>query len=489
MPLITSTKKFGQIVKNNPIPIKMIRFKFLSILFVMALLYSCDDTTPGIGKSTIPEEDHILSDTASYEITTKSILVDSVYARTRTAYLGRYTDPVFGKFNADFMAQFTCTDNFEFPETMQNVNKLDLFVQYTGFYGDSLAAMKMQSDTLNRVIPEEAKSNFYTSIDPSKYYNKNASPIASVTYSAGGASVDTIFTSGTTKVYNQTVKLPLSLGKFMQDKYKENKNNYKDASQFIKNVLKGFYIHCASGDGSVIYIDNLVLQISFNYLIESSTGKVDSLVTGISRFAATKEVIQVNHFQNSSTLKDLANDNNSTYIKTPAGIVTEAMLPMDKIELSHSKDTLNSASVSFTKYNSDDLNAKYPMGTPQYLLMIRKSDLYSFFENSKLPDSKTSFLTTLGTTAATKNQYTYSNIARLITHCLAEKKAGLKSNPNWVNDNPDWNKVVLVPVNVEYDSSSTNPSVIKVTNSLGMQSIKLVGGKDKLKMKLIYTKF
>jgi hypothetical protein len=80
----------------------------------------------------------------------------------------------------------------------------------------------------------------------------------------------------------------------MQDKYKENKNNYKDASQFIKNVLKGFYIHCASGDGSVIYIDNLVLQISFNYLIESSTGKVDSLVTGISRFAATKEVIQVN---------------------------------------------------------------------------------------------------------------------------------------------------------------------------------------------------
>ena len=98
MPLITSTKKFGQIVKNNPIPIKMIRFKFLSILFVMALLYSCDDTTPGIGTSTIPEEDHILSDTASYEITTKSILVYSVYARTRTAYLGRYTDPVFGEF-------------------------------------------------------------------------------------------------------------------------------------------------------------------------------------------------------------------------------------------------------------------------------------------------------------------------------------------------------------------------------------------------------
>ena len=230
--------KFGHIIKNNSIHKKMIRFKFLSIMFIMALLYSCDDSTPNIGGSTIPEGDHILSDTASYEITTKSILVDSVYARTRTACLGSYTDPVFGEFTADFMAQFTCTDDFEFPETMQDVKGLDLFVQYTKFYGDSLAAMKMQIDTLSKVIPEESNANFYTSINPDNYYNKNAAPIVSITYSAGGESVDTVFSSNGTKVYNQTIKLPIALGQYMKDKYKADKNNYKDASQFIKNVLK-----------------------------------------------------------------------------------------------------------------------------------------------------------------------------------------------------------------------------------------------------------
>lgn len=481
--------KCGRIIKNNSIPQKMIRFKFLSIIFIMAMLYSCDDSTPNLGNTTIPDSDHILSDTASYEVTTKSLLMDSVYARTRTACLGRYTDPVFGEFTADFMAQFTCTDNFEFPETLQEVKGVDLFVQYLGFYGDSLAAMKMEIDTLSKVIPEESKTNFYTSINPADFYNKNAAPIKSVTYSAGGESVDTIFTSSGSKIYNQTIKLPLDFGQYMYNKYKEDKNNYKDAAQFIKNVLKGFYMHCSSGDGSVLYIDNLVLQLNFDYLIKSSSGKVDSLVTGITRFAATKEVIQVNHFQNSSKLQDLANDGNATYIKTPAGIVTEATIPIDEIESAHSKDTLNSASITFTKYYSDDLDAKYPMGTPQYLLMLRKSELYSFFENNKLPDSKTSFVTTIGSTTATHNQYTYSNIARLITHCINEKNKGLKNNPNWLNENPDWNKVVLVPVNVEYDSNSTSPSVIKVSNSLEIQSVKLVGGKDKIKMKIIYTNY
>ena len=42
-----------------------------------------------------------------------------------------------------------------------------------------------------------------------------------------------------TRVITQAVKLPKELGEFMYNKYKEDKNYYKDASAFIKNVLKG----------------------------------------------------------------------------------------------------------------------------------------------------------------------------------------------------------------------------------------------------------
>ena len=122
------------------------KIKYLCALLLAALTYSCDDTT-------IPDGDHIQAGGKIYDVTTRSILADSVYARTSTAYLGRYTDPQFGEFTSDFIAQFNCTDDFEFPEAVQEITGLTLFVQYTKFFGDSLNSMRMRIDTLDKVIP------------------------------------------------------------------------------------------------------------------------------------------------------------------------------------------------------------------------------------------------------------------------------------------------------------------------------------------------
>ena len=64
------------------------KIKYLCALLLAALTYSCDDTTPGIGDTTIPDGDHIQAGGKIYDVTTRSILADSVYARTSTAYLG-----------------------------------------------------------------------------------------------------------------------------------------------------------------------------------------------------------------------------------------------------------------------------------------------------------------------------------------------------------------------------------------------------------------
>ena len=87
------------------------------------------------------------------------------------------------------------------------------------------------------------------------------------------------------------------------------------------------------------------------------------------------------------------------------------------------------------------------------------------------------------------NKYTFSNIAQLITHCIEEKKKGEAGDPDWVKKNPDWNKVVLIPVKVDFD---TNNSIIGVSNNLDMESAELKGGTkagNELKMQIIYTKF
>ena len=462
------------------------KLKYLCIGLLSAMIYSCDDATTGIGDSTIAAGDSIPAGAAIYDVYTRSILADSVYARTSTAYLGKYTDPQFGEFSADFIAQFNCTDNFEFPETVQEITGIQMRMFYDKYFGDSLNAMRLQIDTLDKVIPEKELSTFYTSVDPTQYYNENSTPVARKAFAARGSSAsDTTMVSydsyGNASYYSyywHDVKLPLSLGQHMFDKYKEDKNNYKNAEQFIKNVLKGFYIHCTHGDGTILYINDIQLHLNFKYLIESSSGKVDSLVNGSTIFAATKEVIQANHFQNSDRLKELVEEKDYTYLKTPAGIFTEVTLPVEEIAEMHMRDTLNAASITFTRYNEKS-DSKYPMGIPQTLLMVRKSDMHDFFEKNETYDNWTSFIAQYVSSAENANTYSFTNISSLITQCMNEKKDG--------KNDADWNKVVLIPVKTETDS---NGSVIGLKSNLDMESACLVGGdKNPIKMQILYTKF
>ena len=462
------------------------KLKYLYIGLLSALIYSCDDATTGIGDSTIAAGDSIPAGSAIYNVHTRSILADSVYARTSTAYLGKYTDPQFGEFSADFIAQFNCTDNFEFPETVQEITGIKMRMFYDGFFGDSLNAMRMQIDTLDKVIPEKELSTFYTSVDPTQYYNENSNPVARKAFAAKGTSAsDSTIVSydsyGNATYYSyywQDVKLPLTLGQHMFNKYKADKNNYKNAEAFIKNVLKGFYVHCTHGDGTILYINDMQLHLNFKYLIESSSGKVDSLVNGSTIFAATKEVIQANHFQNSDRLKELVEEKDYTYLKTPAGIFTEVTLPIEEIAEMHMRDTLNAASITFTRYNEKS-ESKYPMGIPQTLLMVRKCDMHKFFEKNETYDDQTSFIAQYVGSSETANTYSFPNISPLITQCINEKQAS--------KNDADWNKVVLIPVKTETDS---NGSIIGLKSNLDMESACLVGGeKNPIKMQILYTTF
>lgn len=462
------------------------KLKYIYAMLLSALIYSCDDSTTGIGDSTIASGDHIPAGAATYDVTTRSILADSVYARTSTAYLGKYTDPHFGGFTADFIAQFNCTDNFEFPESVQEITGVQLRMYYNNHFGDSLNPMRMQVDTLSKIIPEKELGTFYTTVDPSKYYDPSSKPLARKAFAARGASTkdstilsyDYYGNASSYSYYWQEVKLPTALGQQMYDKYLEDKNNYKDAESFIKNVLKGLYVHCTHGDGTILYIDDMQLRLSFTYLIESSSGKVDSLINGATIFAATKEVIQANRFQNTERLNELVAETDVTYLKTPAGIFTEVTLPIEEIAEVHQRDTLNAASITFTRYNEKE-DAKYPMLTPTNLLMVRKCDMHNFFEKNEMYDNKTSFLAQFVPSGESANTYTYTNIAPLITYCMNEKSEG--------KNDEDWNKVVLIPVKTETDS---NGNITGIKSNLDMESACLFGGeKTPLKMQILYTTF
>lgn len=449
----------------------------MAVIACTAALYSCDDSTSGVGDF-VSNIDKIEAFSSTYEATSKTYRLDSIYSRTNRAYLGKYTDPDFGEYTASFITQINCPEGFEFPEHLQEITSATLELYYTGFYGDSLATLTVQVDELNKVINDEDTDLYYTSYDPSDYYSVDNEIKEQKSYAAVDLSVSDSLRNS--EGYYPNVRI--NLGDKFKTRLQEASNHpeyFKDAYSFINNVLKGFYVHTIQGDGSVIYIQDIWLRINMDYMVESSTGAIDSLIHGSSVLAASKEVLMATNMTNawSNTLED---ETGHTYLKTPAGLCTEIALPINDIYESHKNDTLNSVTLSIKKYryiNEENADkSQYKMGVPQNVLMVRKGEMKDFFEKNKTYDNETSFL---GTYDSSTNSYTFSKLNRLISHIFTEKRQG--------NNDADRDVVVLIPVTTETD---TEGNIIGVSHDMEVNAARLFGGEDgeRLKMEVIYTR-
>lgn len=468
------------------------KINILGILFLTVAIAACDDTTSTLGQEVMPDGDRVEIKVGEYEVSTRSIMAESLLAKTTTAYLGKYTDPYSETvFESDFMAQFSCLEDFEFPEwevmkkeedgTLK-AKLVELRLYYTTCFGDSLNPLTVEVDTLTKCL--DVEQNYYTDVNPEEFYDTEAPPIAIKSYTSTDETVKDSTRWTSTYYPNLRIILPEDYGTMMLTKYYDDKANYATAEAFIQNVCKGFYFKCIQGDGTVLYIDQAHLNIYFDYYVESSTGAVDSLVTGVAQFSATSEVIQANRFR-TDNLEKLVKDTKCTYLQTPAGIFTEVTLPVEDLSMN---DTINSAQLILTKYNHFN-DEQYQMGTPQTLLMVPKADMYKFFENNLVPDNRSYFYTTF---SESYNQYDFSNITYLVNKLrskMRDNPTGYDKNEDGTS-NPDWNKVVLIPVTMVTQTINSQSVIVSVRHDLQMNFVKLKGGEqDKLQLKVIYSKF
>lgn len=441
-------------------------------LAVMTLV-SCDEDTETLGINMMPSSDLVCKEYKTYDVATSSYAVgDKVLARTEKSYLGQYTDSETGTtVKSDFMAQFGCDENFSLPEKITNDScyKVDLRLFISNYVGDSLSTFKISVYELDKQLDPEA--DYYTDINPEDYYDSGKKPIASKWFTIN----DRTITDSTrwSSSYNNNIRLslPTDIGTRIIRDYRKNPNHFANTSEWLKSgnpCSKGLYFKLEYGDGAMAYIDIVQLNMYFTYYDEEY--KKDT--TGVCSFAATDAVVQATRFENSN-LDKLLNDNSATYIKSPAGIFTMATIPADEIS---TNDTINSAKLTFTRYN-DAIQSPFRLSIPQTVLLVRLDDyLNGFFENYKVNDSKESYLATFNSLT---NSYVFSNVSRLITRMVKEKQQG-KANEN-------WNKVLLIPVSKTTDSSG---NIVKLNHDFSMSYAKLVGGQNNpIKLEVIYTKF
>lgn len=453
---------------------------------------ACDDTTNDIGIYT--DEDNISASTAIYEASTRSLAADSVLSNSNNSFLGRMTDPETGlQVKAEFLAQFSTLENWEFPDYGQMIkndqgeieaDSIEICLYYEKYYGDGNNPMKVEVyelDTTN-VIRED--STYYSNADLTRYINHKADgPITSKVFTATDFTVPEDDRESSSYSPNIRIVLPKDYGTFMLRKYYENKDFFRNSYNFIHHVCPGFYFKLTDGNGTMVKMRVGAMNIYFKY---RDTAR-DTVYVGMGRFAATPEVLQNTYVENEGLSAWLDNNNECTYLKTPAGVFTEMTLPIDEIYEGHDNDSISQTQFTLYRYNTEaDLAAAFDI--PQTLLLVRKQDMYLFFEENRVPDNKTSFITSFN---SSYNTYTFSNISNLIAYCRREKrteaaKAGLTPEA-WTQDHEDWNKVVLIPVETNEDNSN---NIVSVTHDMGVGSTRLVGGiNDRTRLQVIYSTF
>ena len=473
---------------------------FLTLIIVL-LLASCTEDTGSLG--VFPQEDAVSTSSASFDVLSNDMLNAVVPANSTTCYLGRVIDPETDEaITATFATQFHTFENPPFPSKTNIIRNDDgylcdsieirLIIKST--FGDKNNPMKVEvwplSMNEDKLLKESLK--LYTNTDLWQFVDAEEGPVITKVFTATDYALSDAQRASTNYTDNVRLVMPRQMGENIMEMFYSHPEFFRDSYSFIRNVCPGFLFRTVGGTGTMLDLEVCSMDVNFHF---KSDAYPDSILTGYSRFSATPEVIQCTQFE-SSNLEGLMGNDGYTMLKTPAGICTELILPIDEIYRGHESDSITRASLTLTRINNQDedaLDDDYALGIPGELLLVRKQNFNRFFEEHQVSDSQQSYTTYFFTTY---NCYTFSNISNLLSYCQHEKAAGMTESgmteEEWEAAHPDWNHVVAVPViSTSATDSYGYTSQVSVNQDLSLCSTKLVRGtKDNpIKIQVIYSRF
>lgn len=474
----------------------------MGIAMITIAISSCTEDTMTLGNTLVNSADQFIITSDTFDVSTRSIIADSVLARSTYSYLGKIKDPETGSYiSADFMTQFSTLESEQeslFPPEVILFGEVDDHTDVTmadscflniiieSFMGDSLSAMKLTTLELDKPVKENLQ--YYTNFDLEENgFIRTGGICQNKVYS-----LSDLTQSDSLRYKNQDgtnyfrIRIPLNspytdkegltynnYGSYVMRTYYEHPEYFKNSQTFIQKVCPGFYFKTTDGLGLMTEVQQTQMVIHYHYTDDGkkySNSKV---------FSGNEEVLQTTHFtSDKENIKRLAADDECTYLKAPDGIFTEVILPVDDIKRGHENDTITSAKMVFRRMNEISELSDNLLAEPQYLMILERDSLYSFFENRNLPNNVASYVASYN---SNKNTYTFNNISGMINSMY--NKRNLSAN---------WNKAVIVPVQVTTaSSSSSSSSIASVNNELRVVSVRLVGGSnnkhDPTRISIVYS--
>ena len=464
---------------------KIKKYLFTVLCLGLLILSGCDDNVSLVGNKIWPDGDLITAYTDTFQIVATTVQRDSLFAKTTAGLLGNYYDPLYGKLKADYLCQFYCEDEYQFRETPKD-NQIDSI--YVAIYYRAIGNPNTPFQVQVFPVTKPLDKVYYSNANPDDYCDLSKEWGSKVFTADNGIIFDSTQISANTYMYYRviTVPLPYELG---QSFYEETVNNpavFK-TQQAFNDYFPGIYVTTGYGNGCLFDIQRTAIFIDYTAIVESTLG-VDSVIYRTEQFITTKEVIQLNRFENSDTEQLLAENDDFTFVKSPAGIYTRLVFPAQEIKPIIEGRIINSLTFSVKYMPNEDW--PYTLEPPPHLLLLPEDSLFSFFYNRNVDDNLTSYIsvtcdsygdpetsatTTQGYSASNRTYY-FNNIAKLMAYHISVSEEDLR--------------LLLVPVRRRTGTDSANLYYsTEISNYLSPSGVKLRKDKDLMKVSVITSKY
>lgn len=453
----------------------------LALIFIAttAIFISCNDTLDKLGFSIQPDNDKVYVGTDTLVLSSKTVQIDSVYSKTKYPILGEYVDPVFGSIRSDYIGELYYPENMEFRKGAE-IDSVRLTVSYTSMIGDSLAPMNLVVYKVKDPLP---KGKRYTNFDPEKFSDMSSS-IGEKEFTGKNNTYRTEkYYSGSSiqeiKIYEINAILPIEIGQSFLDEYNKPDHGELKNSETFRKFFPGLYVTTDFGASTILNVNLTSLKVHYSYLDKNgSSTKTDTIRTDEWRLNITPEVTQINHILNNNDELLLENDN-GTYIKSPAGVNTEVIIPISSISSQLGSRALNQAKFVVHTIPNLDEDPRIKLTPPDNLLLIHKDSINQFFERGSLHNNLTSFVATFDNNT---QSYSFGNIASLLNYYNKETKKDSNSSLDQTFN--------LVPVDITYTSNGSGGTVATaIYNQMKPSAAMISNDPEKLMLDIIYSSF
>ncbi|MCM1290387.1 MAG: DUF4270 domain-containing protein [Prevotella sp.] len=418
---------------------------YLALTLVVTSLYSCDDDVSNIGNSLAQDTLLIYSDSLTLEVPSKSIEASIFDSRTDNHLLGRLSSSEYGDLACSFVAQLMAASSMNVPDSI-DVNRVDsvklIFSMPRGqFIGDSLAPQQLTVYELEKQLPSDIESNF----NPNGYFS-TASKLGQKTYTLSEITATDTVTINRSNI-RFGIDLSVELGKKMFNQYRQDPSVFAWPSSFTK-FFPGIYVTRTFGSGCVANVSKVEFMLYYHYLYDKAivkdgqtTYKQTHLRDSIALFATAPEVLSANcvTFSPAETLKNRV-AKGETILVAPGGYNAQITFPTKSI-IGKFIDPINAIYVvSGLKFTIPVSQISNNLGIepPPYLLMVKTSELDTYFSQNKVPDNVSSFYARYSQDDAC---YIFNDMRSFILPYIENG-----------NLNPDDTEFTIIPVDIESQS-------------------------------------